>query len=199
MYDHIKDPILTSGGRKHCIQRNDFLVPQAKYITHILASPLSRALETAFLTTKAVTDRGVKVWALPELQSFSSAPSGLGMDVSDLQRLFDGNNAGTRVTAKGKRMSENINKAKQFNVEDFKGKLDLQFMSDDWNDEYENKEGRWSAAHKDWRAGYLKGFFRALQASGERVEIVIVCHSSSLRFLVNDRKSSISNFILGKD
>jgi hypothetical protein len=93
---------------------------------------LSRALETAFLTTKAVTDRGVKVWALPELQSFSSAPSGLGMDVSDMQRLFGGNNAGTRVSAKGKHISENINKTKQFNVDHFRGKLDLQFMSEDW-------------------------------------------------------------------
>lgn len=196
----MKDPILTSGGRKHCIRRNDFLLPQAKHITHILASPLSRALETAFLTLKAVTDRGIKVWALPELQSLSSAPSGIGMNLSDLKSRFDINNSGTKVATKGKSTPENTIKVKQFNVDDCRGKLDLQFMSEDWNDEYENKEGRWSAVDKDWRAGYLKGFFRALRASGERVEIVVVCHSSSLCFLVDDRMSSISNFLtMSKD
>ena len=115
------------------------------------------------------------------------------MDLADLKHRSDVNRTGTKVVSKRKRNLNNGIKPKAFNIEDFKGKLNLQHMSEDWNNEFEKKEGRWSAEHNDWRTGFINGFLRCLGASRERVEIVVVCHSSSLRFLVDDRKFSMSN------
>jgi hypothetical protein len=56
----------------------------AKYITHIICSPLSRALDTAIL---ALTDvpSDVDLHAIPELQTLSDGPNGTGRDTNTLK------------------------------------------------------------------------------------------------------------------
>jgi hypothetical protein len=147
-----------------------------------------RGLETAILSLKAVTDRGVKVCAVPELQSISCEPAGIGMSLVDLRSRYELNNAGEKVSPVEEYESKKGNKEKVLSNEKFRGKLDFRYMSADWNDVQCKKEGRWSWKNQDWRRGYLKGFLRALCSGTERVEIVVVCHSSSMRYLVKDGK-----------
>ena len=66
----------------------NFLTSQGIYATHILSAPLLRALETAYWTFEDLIKSGVKVLAIPELQSMSNGPNGTGMDLNQLKELY---------------------------------------------------------------------------------------------------------------
>ncbi|TAQ89056.1 hypothetical protein B7494_g2629 [Chlorociboria aeruginascens] len=194
--DHdIRDPKLNEAGRKHCIERAKHLCPQAKYITHILASPLSRTLETACLTFPDVINRGVKVLAIPELQSLSSDPCSIGMDICKLKERYCGPNS---VRPRKELNSKCTVHATTVEVETLKvpdGNQAVQEMEDDDHEQgqdtnqrhsleddenqfrgmvdlrhmeadWNQKEfGRWSDDHQKWRTKYLKKFLKGLHCA----------------------------------
>jgi broad specificity phosphatase PhoE len=60
----------------------------APYITHILTSPLSRCLDTVIYALKDVTQRGIIVFPMAELQTLDSGPNGIGLSVSELKDRY---------------------------------------------------------------------------------------------------------------
>lgn len=84
----IKDPRLDEVGRKQCIAVGNFLASQGVHVTHSLSAPLLRALETACWSFEDMIENGVKVFAIPELQSMANGPNGTGMDLNQLKELY---------------------------------------------------------------------------------------------------------------
>ncbi|PVH89100.1 hypothetical protein DL98DRAFT_579816 [Cadophora sp. DSE1049] len=80
----IVDPLLNDDGIEHCKARCAHLQCANKHITHILSSPLSRGLQTSWLTFADAVSRGVKIYAIPELQSLGCGPNSIGLDHEEL-------------------------------------------------------------------------------------------------------------------
>jgi len=83
----IKDPKLNKKGLEQCKEAREELEPHAKYITHAICSPLSRALDTALLVL--FVSSKVRIIALPELQTLGNGPNGTGLDITDLKLKYD--------------------------------------------------------------------------------------------------------------
>ncbi|TQS36139.1 hypothetical protein Golomagni_03421 [Golovinomyces magnicellulatus] len=212
----IRDPLLTLNGMEQCEQfcrRN-----KEKYgtITHLVASPLRRTLQTCLMCFEPIIVRkkkeeiveyrrkdvqndnrrkrgsgGKRIIALPELQETSSLPSGTGFSRETLEVDF----SPTQV--------------------------DFRFLVDDWY----SKRGRWSGdeeaikARAKWTRRWIRslalGYVAAMTApiptahssapsvhdthasgsgSGDAnevgcdVEIVVVSHGTFLHFLTEDWK-----------
>jgi hypothetical protein len=82
--------------------------------------------------------------------------------------------------------------AEQEQGSEFAGQVDFRFMCEDWNDEDEKNNGRWSSLKYDWRLERMKNFLSDLGDGkpGQRKEVVIVSHGSFLREFVDDGKLS---------
>lgn len=167
----MRDPGLNEAGRQHCIDFKEHLnaLGQAKFIDHIRTSPLSLAWETALLALEEVTDRGIKVVALPHLQSLGSGLNGTGMDVAELNKRY-GNEEGPEGA---------IGAGHQF-----KGKVDLSNMSEGWNCKSDTV---WTKDHDAWSVKFIKAFLMTLSAGtpGKRTEVVIVSHSNFMERLLD--------------
>jgi hypothetical protein len=175
------------------------LEPHLRSVTHILSSPLSRCLESACLTFKSAIERGVKVCAVPELQSMGILPNGTGLSLQGLKESYEGRRLEERVrewcgderidgrSTRSLRQGERDRK-------DFKGQTDFGFMCEDWNNPDEKRdgtEGRYGGIGS--RLGFIRGFLKGLQTGcrgGERLEVVVVTHSSLIREWVVDGVSS---------
>jgi broad specificity phosphatase PhoE len=59
-------------------------------ITHILCSPLARALETALESFKPLYDRGLQIVAWSQLIETGQGPTNRGDSVSDLKKKMEG-------------------------------------------------------------------------------------------------------------
>lgn len=85
------DPHLTPHGEKQC--RNllvDF--PFHSRVEMVIASPLRRALYTAFLGFEGVLrEKGLKIIALAEIQETSDVACDVGSDLSTLEQEVGGN------------------------------------------------------------------------------------------------------------
>lgn len=182
------------------------LEPHLQSITHILSSPLSRCLESACLTFKSAIERGVKVCAVPELQSMGILPNGIGLSLEKLKEAYEGTAGGgrseervgewcgdgiqdvisTRTFRQGERDTRNYG-IRDFN---FKGQIDFGYMCEDWNNPDEKRDGtdgRYAGITS--RLGFIRGFLKGLQTgckSRERLEVVVVTHSSLIREWVVD-------------
>jgi len=99
---NIADPRLSQAGRQQCIAFKEQLsnTTHAENITHVLASPLTRSLETALLAFGEASDRGVKILAMAELQSMSDCPSSIGMSVNELKEHYGNSEVGHEVSRK---------------------------------------------------------------------------------------------------
>jgi hypothetical protein len=99
-------------------------------------------------------------------------PSGVGLDADELAKQWDGNDW----------MKEDERRPE--------GWVDAtSFVSESWNIK---DTGKWSVEEVKWRLDYLKGFLRGIWvgagAGSEKVEVVVVTHSSLLRKLVKNGK-----------
>jgi len=83
----LRDPDLTPGGIKAC---HDFALkfPFHERIQLLCASPLRRALQTTMYAFEPVTQRGMKITALPDAQEGTNAPSDTGSPVEVLAAEF---------------------------------------------------------------------------------------------------------------
>jgi hypothetical protein len=184
------------------------LEPHLRSVTHILSSPLSRCLESACLTFKSAIERGVKVCAVPELQSMGILPNGTGLSLQRLKKSYEGtdvrgrfgervrewcgdeiqNGTDTRTYRQGERDT------KTFDGRNFKGQIDFGFMREDWNNPEEKRDGtdgRYVGIAS--RLGFIRGFLKGLQTGcrgREKLEVVVVTHSSLIREWVVDGTAS---------
>jgi broad specificity phosphatase PhoE len=167
---------------------SDLYYDDARYITHILASPLTRALDTALLAFEDVTTRGVKVLAIPELQSLSDGPNGLGMNIEELEKKYG---AAEGIEPSDDTHEPNEALAETTHTNDaLKGRVSFEYMCKDWNWEGIKKGGRFSRDYCAWRVDHMKGFLRALAAGRGHTEIVVVSHSSFLEKVLNGKHFS---------
>ena len=83
-YDML-DPGLTSHGIAQC-ERLQQMFPYMNDITHVVSSPLRRALETAKFGFKPLFDRGLNIVAYPDLREKQRTPSSTGTAVDLLQK-----------------------------------------------------------------------------------------------------------------
>jgi hypothetical protein len=172
-------------------------------VTHILSSPLSRCLESACLTFKSAIERGVKVCAVPELQSMGILPNGTGLSLEKLKGAFEDTAGKVRLEERvrawcgDERIDGGRNRSLSQGERDrrvFKGQIDFGFMCEDWNNPEEKRDGtdgRYVGIGS--RLGFIRGFLKGLQTgcrTGERLEVVVVTHSSLIREWVVDGMSS---------
>jgi hypothetical protein len=183
------------------------LEPHLRSVTHILSSPLSRCLESACLTFKSAIERGVKVCAVPELQSMGILPNGTGLSLQELRDSFEGTAGRGRFEERVREWSgdEIQNGRSTFrqgerDARNFKGQIDFGFMCEDWNNPDEKRDdtdGRYVGIAS--RLGFIRGFLKGLQTGcrgRERLEVVVVTHSSLIREWVVDGLSSPNPFPL---
>jgi broad specificity phosphatase PhoE len=184
------------------------LEPHLRSVTHILSSPLSRCLESACLTFKSAIERGVKVCAVPELQSMGILPNGTGLSLQRLKESYEGTDVRGRF---GERVREwcgdeiqngtdtsTFHQGKRdmraFEGRVFKGQIDFGFMREDWNNPEEKRDGtdgRYVGIAS--RLGFIRGFLKGLQTGcrgRERLKVVVVTHSSLIREWVVDGTAS---------
>lgn len=75
----IPDPYLTPLGKEQCAAlRANF--PHHDRVTHLVASPMRRTLQTCQLSFRPAVDAGLKVVAQPLLQELSTLPSDTGSE-----------------------------------------------------------------------------------------------------------------------
>ncbi|KAK3898157.1 histidine phosphatase superfamily [Staphylotrichum tortipilum] len=85
------DPSLTPLGESQCAALASSF-PHHAAITHLIASPLRRTLQTCLLSFKPVLELHpeMKVVALPEVQEISPLPCDVGSEVGVLEKEFGG-------------------------------------------------------------------------------------------------------------
>ncbi|EGP88517.1 uncharacterized protein MYCGRDRAFT_40001 [Zymoseptoria tritici IPO323] len=93
---NIPDPTLTELGLE---QTSTFAreFPHHGNVSVILSSPMTRTLETALLCFPQEHEhrhhhKGLKIYAVPELQETSDHPCDTGSSRADLEKVFDGKN-----------------------------------------------------------------------------------------------------------
>ncbi|CAK7566781.1 MAG: hypothetical protein SEPTF4163_004733 [Sporothrix epigloea] len=84
------DPLLTPLGEEQCAELQKLYGPEnhAK-VALFVASPLRRTLQTALLSFAPVSERGIPLIAVPELQEVSAMPSDVGSLRADLEKQTD--------------------------------------------------------------------------------------------------------------
>jgi hypothetical protein len=133
----------------------------------------------------------VKVCAVPELQSMGILPNGTGLSLGKLKDSYEEtavrgrygdsvqNGTNTRTFRQGEKDTRN-----------FKEQIDFRFMCEDWNNPEEKRDGtdgRYGGIAS--RLGFIRGFLKGLQIGSrgrERLEVVVVTHSSLIREWVVD-------------
>jgi hypothetical protein len=177
------------------------LEPHLQSVTHILSSPLSRCLESACLTFKSAIEEGVKVCAVPELQSMGILPNGTGLSLGRLKERYEE----TAVRGRYGNLVQNGTNTKTFrqggkDTRNFKGQIHFRFMCEDWNNPEEKRDGtdgRYVGIAS--RLGFIRGFLKGLQIGSrgrERLEVAVVTHSSLIREWVVDGTAAPNNFPL---
>lgn len=164
------DPELTPLGISQCSTLNKTF-PYHSRITHLIASPLKRTLATCLLSFHdEVTEKGLKVLCIPELQETADVPCDTGSDRDVL--------AAELATKKGVWAD--------FGAE----AVDLSLVVDGWN----SKRGKWgdSSTAIEARAKVARVAIRDVarkrlaQDPAADVDIAVVTHGGYLHFFTED-------------
>ncbi|KAI0831553.1 phosphoglycerate mutase-like protein [Hypoxylon sp. FL0890] len=83
------DPPITRRGRSHQCKTLRRLYPFGNKVTHIVSSPLRRAIDTALATFEPIVEDDVPIILLPELQEINATQSSTGSEKRKLQDWFD--------------------------------------------------------------------------------------------------------------
>lgn len=167
-FHSLRDPRLTELGQSQCagLQSTHFPESAQKSISLVTASPLSRTLETAYLTFAPALENGKcqpKIFAIPDAQETSDLPCDTGSDVDVLHGV----------------------------VRDQKWPADLTLVKEGWN--VKTLQNRYSPAGDaikrratDARV-LLRQKARELHAAGDdAVEIVLVAHGAYMHYISDD-------------
>lgn len=158
--DHLVDPNISDEGEQQArkfntTHSNESPPALQHHLTHVLTSPIQRAIFTSLFAFRAFQQRGLEIIALPELQTMGTRSNGTGRDVFELS-VYPG-------VLKNNNLS-----------------MDTQtFLSRGWNSK---QTGQWHADQVSWRIGFLKGFLKGiwLGAGKAGIEVAVVTHSSLL-------------------
>lgn len=153
----IPDPDLTPLGVTQC-EALAKSFPYHNQITHLMSSPIRRALYTCLNSFPSSVERGLPVLALPSAQEFSDYPCDTGSPTSKL-------------------------------AEEFRGKVDLGLLGDDWN----SNKGKWSPHCDaiDARARETRRFLRQFgrdwmrQNEGD-CHVVVSTHGGFLHYVTGE-------------
>ncbi|KAF2489035.1 hypothetical protein BU16DRAFT_520144 [Lophium mytilinum] len=167
----LHDPHLTPLGISQCETLQATSFPDQSNISLITASPLSRALHTAFLTFSPALTSGRKcppqILALPDAQETSDDPCDIGSDPSVLRGIVAENN----------------------------WPVDLSLVKDGWNvktleNRYSPHSSAIAARARDARV-LLRQKIRELVRKGDTdAEVVLVTHGGYLHFFTDDWEDS---------
>ncbi|KAI0850116.1 histidine phosphatase superfamily [Daldinia vernicosa] len=83
-----RDAKLTNYGAGQCILLRD-AYPFGPKVTHIVSSPLRRAIDTGVIGITPIVDEIIKIKLLADLQEISPSPSSTGLPKSSLSRRYD--------------------------------------------------------------------------------------------------------------
>jgi broad specificity phosphatase PhoE len=158
-----RDPGLSDVGKAQCSTFVTDFKDHSSHVTHILCSPMKRAINTAIAAFPDVVGKTLTVYAMPELQSLDRGPGGVGAGFSKLSKKY---------------------RAKEGEVP----RVDVTtFGRKGWND----KDGVWSPSEANWRVDFVKGFLRGLLAAttNKIIEVVIISHRSFLNKLLKHAKT----------
>lgn len=167
----LRDPQLTPLGEKQCeTLRNTFFQNQSN-ISLVVASPLCRALHTAFLAFKQALTSNIKcppqILALPDTQETSDDLCDIGSDPSLLHSIVAENN----------------------------WPVDLSLVKDGWNvktleSRYSPQSNAISARARDARI-LLRQKIRELVKNGDKdAQIVLITHGGYLHYFTDDWEDS---------
>lgn len=96
---NIRDAPLSREGRSQCRTLRETF-PHMDKVTHLVASPLQRTIETCIHAFRPAVKAGKRVMLVPELQEVGALPCSTGSSVDKLQRLF-GSDIDTSLLKKG--------------------------------------------------------------------------------------------------
>lgn len=164
---HLSDPDLTLLGKQQCEALRKASFPDQYSISLVVASPLRRALHTAYLTFKPTLEsqkeRSPRIIAFPDAQEISDDPCDVGSNLDTLQDAI----------------SENS------------WPVDLSLVKTGWNDK--GLDSRYSPQLKALRARardtriFLRNKIRELVRAGDAdAQLVLVTHGCFLHFLTED-------------
>ncbi|RYP79901.1 hypothetical protein DL769_002734 [Monosporascus sp. CRB-8-3] len=153
----IRDPKLTPLGEEQCAQFCREFAHHAK-LTHLVASPLQRTVETCHGCFRQAVEAGKRVILLPELQETSDDPSGIGMDAADLEREYGA------------------------------GLVDASRVEPGWNDKRPHTRWAMDVAKIEARAREARVLLRELArgAGDDDAHLAVVSHGTFLLFLTED-------------
>ncbi|KAI1800182.1 histidine phosphatase superfamily [Daldinia bambusicola] len=159
---HIKDPELTSQGLLECQQlRNQYQFGDK--VTHILSSPLKRAITTALVGIIPAVDPRIKVQLLPALQEINGSPSSTGLPKSELATHYAGD----------------------------QNRVDMSLLTEDWYRKGSGTLYAPTVSSVYERARAARVFLwrlarRAMEAGDDDAHIVVVTHGEFAHWLTGD-------------
>lgn len=83
----IRDPDLTELGEQQCRDLQERFPHHGK-VTHLVASPLRRTINTCLLSFAPVANTGKKIVVIPDAQEISAQTCDIGLDREDLEAEF---------------------------------------------------------------------------------------------------------------
>ncbi|CAK7199118.1 hypothetical protein SEUCBS139899_001790 [Sporothrix eucalyptigena] len=155
------DPLLTPLGEEQCaaLQKLYGAENHSKVVL-LLASPLRRTLQTTLLSFAPVSERGIKVIGVPELQEVSAMPSDVGTVRAALETQTD-----------------------LFPAD----KVDLSRLHIGWNNKGPGSPYAFALPVLEKRAKSARLLLRDLTKDlGEEDRVVVVTHGGFLHFLTQD-------------
>ncbi|GCB23323.1 probable phosphatase SPAC5H10.03 [Aspergillus awamori] len=157
----IRDPGLTLTGEAQC-HRLCQEFPHHAAITHLVASPMRRTLQTCLLSFAPAVACGTLVTALPEIQEVSTLPCDTGSSPATLS-------------------SEPL----------FQGKVDFSKVGDQWNDKSPGAPWEPRVDRIEARAARARRWLRHIARESAMttyndVHIVVVSHGAMLHYISQD-------------
>ncbi|KAL1891522.1 hypothetical protein Sste5346_007614 [Sporothrix stenoceras] len=155
------DPLLTPLGEEQCATlQQTFGAENHSKVKLLVSSPLRRTLQTTLLSFAPVSERGVRVLAVPELQEVSAMPSDVGTPRSKLEKetnLFPAD------------------------------KVDLSRLHIGWNNKGPGSPYAFALPVLAARAKSARAILRVLtKGLGDEDRVVVVTHGGFLHFLTED-------------
>ncbi|KAM5386954.1 hypothetical protein ACJZ2D_000247 [Fusarium nematophilum] len=158
----IHDPRLTTAGEAQCVALREAF-PHHAAITHLVSSPMRRALQTCLLAFAPAVAAGTAVTALQDIQEVSTLPcdTGTGTDVLEQEADF------------------------------CNGRVDFSLVDDDWNDKSVTSPWLPDVGRLHERAAGARRWLREMAVEAERstakdVHIGVVSHGAMLHYLSED-------------
>jgi broad specificity phosphatase PhoE len=172
------DPKLTQLGVKQALNLKETFT--TTNVTHILCSPLTRALQTAQIACEDLISQGLKVVAYPDLREHGSGPASTGTGLQELQRLLHNANQITDLSLVPEGWESNDKECKdERRIRARRVRKELWELG---QEALKETGGKW------------KGYEVSRGAMHQNIEILVVSHGAFLQKMLGlESKSSLSS------